>query len=39
MIFSNKVRPELMKSNPDLKITEVSKHIADKWKVEDVAKI
>lgn len=32
MIFSNKIRPELMKANPELKITEVSKHIADKWK-------
>ena len=33
MIFSNQVRPELMKQHPDLKITEVSKHIADRWKV------
>jgi len=32
MIFSNKIRPELMKANPELKITEVSKHIAEKWK-------
>lgn len=33
MIFSNRVRPELMKQNPEMKITEVSKHIAERWKV------
>jgi len=33
MIYSNRVRPDLMKENPEMKITEVSKHIAERWKV------
>ena len=32
MIYSNQIRPELMKQNPEMKITEISGHIAEKWK-------
>lgn len=36
MIFSNQIRPELMKQNPEMKVTEVSKHVATRWKVATV---